>query len=364
MERSSETDGSGEGTGEDPPGPSPDDSDAPEHRMVQAGAGADVPINGSEEDGEGRDDPDQSDGAGGDGGEDGDDGSAVAEPDGGADSVSSAADAPPSEDAVRDAATEERESESDSNGPSGGARTDDSRSDDATAGDDAADREANRTELESADDDAEGGGSESPDVPEELRELLADAASDDGGGDDGETDGSTTAEASVNDGAERATSRSAPEESYAVEEHRPSEPTDLAKPDPDGGGMPTTETEETDEPAAEAEPVSVRSEMSPALAERQAFVSLLLALGGGTLVATVGNVLSLSRWQTVMALVSAGIVVLLIATFVVFRAMLAAAERNDEPYSSAYTHPLFMFLFVLTTTVTALFVGYVSRLVT
>ena len=108
----------------------------------------------------------------------------------------------------------------------------------------------------------------------------------------------------------------------------------------------------------------MRSEMSPVLAERQAFVSLLLAVGSGALVATVGNVLRLTRWETIMALVSGGIVVLLIATFVVFRAMLAAAERNDEPYSSAYTHPLFMFLFVLTTTVTALFVGYVSRLLT
>ncbi len=110
--------------------------------------------------------------------------------------------------------------------------------------------------------------------------------------------------------------------------------------------------------------MSVRSEMSPALAERQAFVSLLLALVIGGLLATLGNVLQLTRWQTMMVLVSAGIVVLLIATFVVFRAMLAAAERNDEPYRTAYTHPLFMFLFIVTTTVTALFVGYVSRLVT
>lgn len=152
---------------------------------------------------------------------------------------------------------------------------------------------------------------------------------------------------------------------HTVAERRPDEPTDLARPEREEGDLASAGgSEEAEAPAAETEPVSMRSEMSPALAERQAFLSLLLALGAGALFATVGNVLRLSRWQTVMLLVSAGIVVLLIATFVVFRAMLAAAERNDEPYKTAYTHPLFMFLFGTTTVVTALFVGYVSRLVT
>jgi hypothetical protein len=123
---------------------------------------------------------------------------------------------------------------------------------------------------------------------------------------------------------------------HTVAERRPDEPTDLARPEREEGDLASAGgSEEAEAPAAETEPVSMRSEMSPALAERQAFLSLLLALGAGALFATVGNVLRLSRWQTVMLLVSAGIVVLLIATCVVFRAMLAAAERNDEPYKTA-----------------------------
>jgi len=209
---------------------------------------------------------------------------------------------------------------------------------------------------------AGGAGAEDVNVPPELRQLLSESEDADVERLLDEAADDSTADETAEESTAGETSPASGAGSNAVTEHRPDEPTDLAPTDAASENLRTTE--EADDPATEAEPVSMRSEMSPALAERQAFLSLLIALGAGALFATVGNVLKLSRWQTIMLLVSAGIVVLLIATFVVFRAMLAAAERNDEPYRTAYTHPLFMFLFGVTTVVTALFVGYVSRLLT
>lgn len=116
--------------------------------------------------------------------------------------------------------------------------------------------------------------------------------------------------------------------------------------------------------AAQQEPVSVRDEMAPAMAERQALLALIGALGMGSALATVGNILMLTRWEVIMALATGGVFALVVLTFIVFRAMLAAAERNGEPARSAYTHPLFLFLFLTSTLASGIFLGYVSRLLT
>lgn len=349
-------------------------------RMVEAGAGADVPVDDDGEPSGAAGEADPSDEAS-------PDPSDVASDGGGTDAADE--DAVTFEDIVEDDSDYDDEgadadddsapgADGDTASPTAGggdATDDDPETDavDATAeraapsgatdrGEDEtddADEETDDADDESADTGGDGDGDETADadehagVPPELRQLLAE--NDDAEVADllnGATENSTAAETASGSGAD----------GYGVSEHRPAEPTDLAPTDASGEDIATTE--EADEPAAETEPVSMRSEMAPVLAERQAFLALLLALGTGALFATLGNVLRLTRWQTVMVLVSAGIVVLLIATFVVFRAMLAAAERNDEPYKSAYTHPLFMFLFGVTTVVTALFVGYVSRLLT
>jgi hypothetical protein len=317
MERPTETDGSGTPSEEDPTASGEDDEDEPQRRMVEAGAGADVPV----------DDPNEVS----------DDRETPAEPDGGTSRTDEPGDAPGDVGVDPDAGDEEDEVNEDDEG-----------------GDADVDVAADAVE---------------DDVPPELRELLDDVRDDRDPSDEEADDSREETEASDSGGTTEPTDTAetgsaTAETTRSVEEHRPAEPTDLAPANETPDSIATSDPSEASEPAAEAEPVSVRSEMSPALAERQAFLALILALGGGALLATVGNVLQLSRWQTIMLLVSAGIVVLLIATFVVFRAMLAAAQRNDEPYRTAYTHPLFMFLFIVTTTVTALFVGYVSRLLT
>lgn len=325
-------------------------------RVVEAGAGADVPLEGGEQE--------------------------ASEPDGATDTAAEVAEAPTERAAVAsdgggtDAADatdadDEAVTFDDIADGDGGAGVDESpdAADEAPRDGDGAVDEPSTGDHAGSDGaaGAEDAAGSSADVPPELRALLsesddADVESlvDEVTGDSAATDDSAPSRAAST--AESTGAADADVDDYGVADHHTEEPTDLATTDP--GGEDLAPTEDAEEPAAETEPVSMRSEMSPALAERQAFLSLLFALGAGALFATLGNVLQLSRWQTFMLLVSAGIVVLLIATFVVFRAMLAAAERNDEPYRTAYTHPLFMLLFGVTTAVTALFVGYVSRLVT
>jgi len=343
MAGSSEADESDGGTDEatdDASGADTESETVGGRRMVEAGAGADVPVDdgGAESSGDESEDTGETQDVASDGG--------------GTDAADAAEDAVSFEDVVEDG---DADSVSEDDATETEPRTADGLEDDAASVDGAVADDPPDAEQDAADDadaDADDGDG-TPDVPPELRRLLAE--SDD-------ADVETLAEEVVGDSTASETATASGAEGDGVSEHRPDEPTDLATTDSGGENLATAEGAE--EPAAETEPVSMRSEMSPVLAERQAFLSLLLALGAGALFATLGNVLRLTRWQTIMVLVSAGIVVLLIATFVVFRAMLAAAERNDEPYKTAYTHPLFMFLFGLTTVVTALFVGYVSRLLT
>jgi hypothetical protein len=331
-------------------------------RVVEAGAGADVPLDGGEHEAP---EPDGATDTAAEGAEAPTERAAVASDGGGTD----AADATDADD---EAATFDDIADGD-----GGAGVDESpdaadeapRDGDGAVNDPAGSDEPSTGDHAGSDGaaGAEDAADASADVPPELRALLSESDDADVRSlvDEVTGDSAATDDSAPSRGASTAESTGAADadvDDYGVADHHAEDPTDIATTDP--GGEDLAPTEDAEEPAAETEPVSMRSEMSPALAERQAFLSLLIALGAGALFATLGNVLQLSRWQTFMLLVSAGIVVLLIATFVVFRAMLAAAERNDEPYRTAYTHPLFMLLFGVTTAVTALFVGYVSRLVT
>jgi len=107
---------------------------------------------------------------------------------------------------------------------------------------------------------------------------------------------------------------------------------------------------------------SLAGRAKPALAERQALVAVAGAIGLGVVAAVVGVLLDLTASDVKVILALGGLLVLVIAAFVLFRAMLSAAERNDEPVKTAVTHPLFMVLFVVLATATALFIGHLRQL--
>ncbi len=118
---------------------------------------------------------------------------------------------------------------------------------------------------------------------------------------------------------------------------------------------------EDGEPGVNDNVSSLAGRAKPALAERQALVAVAGSVGIGVIMAVVGVALDLTVRDVKVVLALGGLFGLLIGVFVLFRAMLSAAERNDEPVKSAVTHPLFMFLFVLLATGTALFIGLLRR---
>jgi hypothetical protein len=106
---------------------------------------------------------------------------------------------------------------------------------------------------------------------------------------------------------------------------------------------------------------SIAGRAKPALAERQALIAVAGAMGLGVFGAVVGVLLDMTVRDVKFVLSLGGLLIFTMAVFVLFRAMLSAAERNDEPVKTALTHPLFMFLFVVLATATALFIGLLRR---
>jgi predicted lipid-binding transport protein (Tim44 family) len=84
-------------------------------------------------------------------------------------------------------------------------------------------------------------------------------------------------------------------------------------------------------------------------------------MGIGVGGAVVGVLLDMTIKDVKFVLALGGLLILTMAAFVLFRAMLSAAERNEEPAKTALTHPLFMLLFVVLATATALFIGLLRR---
>jgi hypothetical protein len=102
---------------------------------------------------------------------------------------------------------------------------------------------------------------------------------------------------------------------------------------------------------------SLAGRAKPAIAERQALVAVAGSVGVGVGMAVVGVLLDMTIRDVKVVLSLGGLLVLFMGVFVLFRAMLSAAERNDDSVKTALTHPLFMFLFVVLATGTALFIG-------
>jgi hypothetical protein len=133
------------------------------------------------------------------------------------------------------------------------------------------------------------------------------------------------------------------------------------------GGAEAQSTEESVFPTGDApsEPddsvSSIAGRAKPALAERQALVAVAGAMGIGVGGAVVGVLLDMTIRDVKFVLALGGLLILTMAAFVLFRAMLSAAERNDEPAKTALTHPLFMLLFVVLATATALFIGLLRQ---
>ena len=106
---------------------------------------------------------------------------------------------------------------------------------------------------------------------------------------------------------------------------------------------------------------SLAGRAKPTIAERQALVAVAGSIGVGVIMAVIGVALDLTIRDVKVVLALGGLLGLLIGVFVLFRAMLSAAERNDESVKSALTHPLFMFLFAVLATGTALFIGLLRQ---
>jgi hypothetical protein len=106
---------------------------------------------------------------------------------------------------------------------------------------------------------------------------------------------------------------------------------------------------------------ALAGQAKPAIAERQALVAVAGAMAAGVSAAVVGVLLDMTTAEVKVVLAVGGLLLLVLGIFVLFRAMLSAAERNDEPAKTALTHPLFMFLFVILATATALFIGLLRQ---
>jgi hypothetical protein len=190
---------------------------------------------------------------------------------------------------------------------------------------------------------------------------------------DGSTEASATeevaAEGVISEGTMGATELDAPAGSDETDQvDKKVQRSDLTYPenavgrDP-AGGAEAQSTEESVFPPGDApsEPddsvSSIAGRAKPALAERQALVAVAGAMGIGVGGAVVGVLLDMTIKDVKFVLALGGLLILTMAAFVLFRAMLSAAERNEEPAKTALTHPLFMLLFVVLATATALFIG-------
>lgn len=120
--------------------------------------------------------------------------------------------------------------------------------------------------------------------------------------------------------------------------------------------------ERSEDSAVDESVSSLAGRAKPDLAERQALVAVAGAMAAGVVSAVIGVLLDLTVSDVKVVLALGGLLLLIIGVFVLFRAMLLAAERNDEPVRSALTHPLFMFLFVVLAAATALFIGLLRRM--
>jgi hypothetical protein len=172
-------------------------------------------------------------------------------------------------------------------------------------------------------------------------------------------DGVTTAVDSIDDAASDAF-----EETEEPVDTRSTGDTPEGMDVPPGNGEYPAETAPLDDtsPDHDEDVSSLAGRAKPALAERQALVAVAGAMGLGVVAAVVGVLLDFTASDVKVILALGGLLVLVIAVFVLFRAMLSAAERNDEPVKTAVTHPLFMVLFVVLATSAALFIGLLRQL--
>lgn len=92
---------------------------------------------------------------------------------------------------------------------------------------------------------------------------------------------------------------------------------------------------------------------------QQAMSAIVAAFAGGVVLALVGILLGLTREDVVTVLVLLVVCAGIAVSYLLFRAMFAAAEDADGTAMGAVTHPAFLTLFASVALLVALAIGYV-----
>lgn len=105
------------------------------------------------------------------------------------------------------------------------------------------------------------------------------------------------------------------------------------------------------------------SERAPQLDQldvhQQAMAAIVAAFGGGVVLALLGILLGLTRSDVLTVLVFLVVAAGLAVSYLLFRAMFAAAEDADGTAMGAVTHPAFLALFGGVALLVSLAIGYV-----